>query len=153
MQIEEVREFISNTSAETKIYIGADSERFKKKNVWYATFTVAVVVHYDGCSGCKVFGDVSTERDIDQKSNKPFHRMMMETYKASAIYLELAEAIGDRHVEIHLDINPSELHGSNVALAAAIGYVRGVCNIIPMVKPNAPIASYCADRLREIIKC
>jgi predicted RNase H-related nuclease YkuK (DUF458 family) len=53
-------------------------------------------------------------------------------------------------VEIHLDINPDEIHGSSVALQQAIGYIRGTCNIVPMVKPNAFCASFAADRYKLI---
>jgi predicted RNase H-related nuclease YkuK (DUF458 family) len=33
----------------------------------------------------------------------------------------------------------------------AIGYITGMCSVIPMVKPNAWAASYAADRLKEIL--
>jgi predicted RNase H-related nuclease YkuK (DUF458 family) len=33
----------------------------------------------------------------------------------------------------------------------AVGYIKGMCNIIPMVKPNAFAASYAADRLKEVM--
>jgi predicted RNase H-related nuclease YkuK (DUF458 family) len=32
-----------------------------------------------------------------------------------------------------------------------VGYIRGVCNVIPMVKPRAFAASYAADRLKEVL--
>ena len=43
------------------------------------------------------------------------------------VYLALAEFIVDREVEIHLDINPNELHGSSYAMQQAVGYIKGVC--------------------------
>ena len=76
---------------------------------------------------------------------------MNEVYRASEMYLQLADVIGDRHCEVHLDINPDILHGSSCVVTQAIGYIRGTCNIIPMVKPDAFAASYAADRLREIL--
>jgi predicted RNase H-related nuclease YkuK (DUF458 family) len=33
----------------------------------------------------------------------------------------------------------------------AIGYIRGTCNVIPMIKPKAFAASYAADRFKGII--
>ncbi len=48
LDIEEVRAFINAQSPETKIYIGGDSERFVMNDVWYADYTLAVVVHIDG---------------------------------------------------------------------------------------------------------
>jgi predicted RNase H-related nuclease YkuK (DUF458 family) len=42
------------------------------------------------------------------------------------------------------------MHNSNVVLSQAVGYIRGTCNVIPMVKPKAFAATYAADRLKEI---
>lgn len=152
MNIDEVRDFIQNSSESTCIYIGADSERYRgKDNQWYADYTVAVVIHIDGSRGCKVFGQVSTERDYDKRHDRPAYRLMNEVYKASAMYLELYEAIGDRHVEVHLDINPDEMHGSSCVIQQATGYIRGMCGFAPKVKPDAFAASYAADRLKEIL--
>ena len=43
--LQEVKEYIANTSSETKIYLGADSERYRKNGIWLAEYTIAVVVH------------------------------------------------------------------------------------------------------------
>ena len=149
--IQEVKDFINASSDETRIYIGADSERHRRGDVWYADYTVAIVIHYDGCRGCKVFGQVTSERDYDKRHDRPATRLMNEVYRASQMYLDLEEVIGERHVEVHLDINPDILHGSSCVVQQAIGYVRGVCNVMPMVKPDAFAASYAADRLKEIL--
>lgn len=152
LDLEEVRDFIRNTSETSSVYIGADSERYRgKDDQWYADYTVAVVVHLDSSRGCKIFGQVDSERDFDNRHDRPAMRLMNEVYRASQMYLDLAEAIGDRHVEVHLDINPDLMHGSSCVVQQAIGYVRGVCNVIPMVKPNAFAASYAADRLKEVL--
>ena len=152
MNIDEVRDFIQNSSELSCIYIGADSERYRgKDNQWYADYTVAIVIHIDGSRGCKVFGQVETERDYDKRHDRPAYRLMNEVYKASAMYLELYEAIGDRHVEVHLDINPDEMHGSSCVIQQATGYIRGMCGFAPKVKPDAFAASYAADRLKEIL--
>ena len=55
-----------------------------------------------------------------------------------------------RQVEVHLDINPDELHGSSCVLSQAIGYIKGTCNVIPFVKPQAFAATYAADRFRSL---
>ena len=151
MDLEEVKNFIRNTSEATKIYIGADSERHSRKGLWYADYTVAVVIHHDGCRGCKVFGEVVTERDYDQKKDRPAMRLMNEVMKAAQLYLDLADCVGDRHFEVHLDINPDVMHGSSCVATQAVGYVRGMCNVIPLIKPNAFAASYAADRLKDIL--
>lgn len=151
LNLAEVTSFIESQSPETKIYIGCDSERYKRDNIWYADFTLAIVVHIDGKHGCRIFGEVQTERDYDQKASKPTYRLMTEVYKISELYLKLADVLVDRDVEVHLDINPNEEHNSSVVLSQAIGYIKGTCNVIPLVKPQAFAASYCADRLKEIM--
>ena len=148
LDIEEVKAFIDAQSPETKIYIGGDSERFLIGDVWYADYTLAVVVHINGNNGCKIFGEVQRERDYDQKVDRPRMRLMNEVYKIADMYLRLHEVLEDREVEVHLDINPNEMHGSSCVIQEAVGYIRGMCNVVPMVKPNAFAASYAADRLK-----
>jgi predicted RNase H-related nuclease YkuK (DUF458 family) len=150
--IEEVKEYIRNTSETSSIYIGADSERYRgNDNHWYADYTVAVVIHLDSSRGCRVFGKVDTERDYDKRHDRPSVRLMNEVYRASQMYLDLFDAIGDRHCEVHLDINPDELHGSSCVIQQATGYIRGLCGFPPKVKPEAFAATYAADRLKEIL--
>jgi len=151
LDLDEVRLFIQSQSPTTKIYIGCDSERFAIGREWYADYVLAIVVHIDGKHGCRIFGEVQTERDYDQKASKPTYRLMTEVYKISELYLKLADVLVDRDVEVHLDINPSEEHNSSVVLSQAIGYIKGTCNVVPLVKPQAFAASYCADRLKEIM--
>ena len=151
MDIDEVVNYINNQSPETKIYIGGDSERFLIDNVWHADYTLCVVVHKDGNNGCRIFGEIQRERDFDQQKDKPRLRLMTEVYKIAELYLKLAEVLEDRHVEVHLDINPDEHHGSSCVINEATGYIRGMCNVVPLVKPNAFAASYAADRLKEVL--
>jgi len=145
-----VKDFINAQSKETKIYIGCDSERYRKNNVWYADYILAIVIHIDGKHGCKIFGDVITERDYDQKAKKPTFRLMNEVYKVSELYLKLSEVLVNRQVEVHLDISPDNDHVSNIILSQAVGYIKGTCNVTPLIKPSAFAASYAADRLKEL---
>lgn len=151
MNIEEVKQYINDQSPETKVYIGADSERFMVDGIWHADYTLAVVVHKDGNRGCKIFGEIQRERDFDQQRDKPRMRLMNEVYKVAELYMKLADILEDRYVEVHLDINPDEHHGSSCVISEATGYIRGMCNVVPMVKPNAFAASYAADRLKELM--
>jgi predicted RNase H-related nuclease YkuK (DUF458 family) len=151
MNIDEVIEFINAQTPETKVYIGGDSERFMVDGVWHADYTMAVVVHYGGNRGCKIFGEITRERDFDQQKDRPRMRLMNEVYKIAELYLKLADVLEDRYVEVHLDINPDELHGSSCVINEATGYIRGMCNVVPLVKPNAFAASYAADRLKEVL--
>jgi len=151
LNIPEVIEFIRAQSPETRIYLGCDSERYRIRDTWYADYILAVVVHVDGNHGCRLFGEVVTERDYDQRRDRPKMRMMTEVSKVADLYLRLAGEVDDREIEVHLDINPDERFGSSCAVSEAIGYIKGVCNVIPMVKPNAWCASYAADRLKHAL--
>ena len=151
LDINQVRDFIQAQTPETKIYIGCDSRRFRKNGQWHADYTLAIVVHIDGKHGCKIFGENQIELDYDQKRERPSMRLMNEVYKISELYLKLHEVLEDRDVEVHLDINPNEMYGSSCVVQQAIGYIRGVCNVVPMVKPRAFAASYAADRLKEVV--
>ena len=150
INLEEVSSFINSQTPETKIYLGCDSERFRMNDVWYAYYILAIVVHIDGKHGCKLFGEVVRERDYDQRKDRPATRLMTEVYKVSELYLKLADVLDGRDVEVHLDINPDEDHGSSCVLNQAIGYIKGTCNVVPLVKPDAFAASYAADRLKGL---
>ena len=150
--LEEIKTFINNQTPSSKIYIGCDSLKYRNRGVWFADYTLAIVVHIDGCHGCKIFGEIQTELDYDTKIDKPRLRLMTETYKVAELYLKLADILEYRDVEVHLDISPEDTNGSSCVVNEAIGYIRGMCNVIPMVKPQAWCASYAADRFKSLQK-
>ena len=150
INLDEVKQFIEAQGPETKIYLGCDSERLRVDGDWYADYVLAIVVHINGNNGCKLFGEVHRERVWDAKPSKPSMRLMTEVYKVSELYLKLAEVLEGRHVEVHLDINPNEMHGSSCVISQAIGYIKGTCNVVPFVKPEAFAASYAADRFKGL---
>jgi predicted RNase H-related nuclease YkuK (DUF458 family) len=49
-----------------------------------------------------------------------------------------------------LDINPDNHHASSNVVSQAIGYIRGTCNVVPLVKPEAFAATYASDRFRGL---
>jgi predicted RNase H-related nuclease YkuK (DUF458 family) len=144
-----VKEFIDSCGPETKIYLGCDSERIRVNDVWYADYIIAAVVHINGNNGCKIFGEVIRERVYDQIRNKPRMRLMNEVYKVAEMYLKLAEVI-ENDIEVHLDINPNQMYNSSIVINEAIGYIKGMCNVVPMIKPKAFAASYAADRYKSL---
>lgn len=148
LNLEHVSTYIAEQGPDTRVYLGADSVRYRQNNAWWAEYTVAIVVHKDGRHGCKIFGEITKERDYDQKKDRPSMRLMKEVHKVSEMFNRLSPSLVDRHVEVHLDINPDEMYGSSCVLQQAIGYIRGTCNVIPMVKPRAFAASYAADKLK-----
>jgi hypothetical protein len=151
LNIEQVKKFIENQPKTSKIYIGGDSERFLMNGAWYADYTLVVVIHIEGKHGCKIFGETIRERDYDQRKDKPRLRLMNEVYKIAELYIKLGDVLEDRVVEVHLDINPNEEHGSYCVINEAIGYIKGMCNVIPIVKPNAFAASGAADRFKSLM--
>jgi len=150
LNLDNVISFIEQQSPETKVYIGCDSERVMVDGTPYADYVLAIVVHINGNNGCKIFGEVIRERDFDQKRSKPRYRLMNEVYKVSELYLKLANVLVDRDIEVHLDINPNEMHESSCVINEAVGYIKGTCNIIPLVKPEAFAATYAADRFKTL---
>jgi hypothetical protein len=108
IDIAQVKAFIEAQSSKTKIYLGADSERMKRNGKWYADYTLAIVVHIDGCHGCKIFGEVQTELDYDYKASKPSMRLMNEVYKVAGDIEKLLP----------------QAHGSGVG--AGMGYVANM---------------------------
>lgn len=145
-----IKEFVDSCGPNTRIYLGCDSERLRVNGVWYADYILAVVVHIDGKHGAKIFGKIIRERDYDQNNSKPRMRLMNECYKAAELYLELAAVI-DKEIEVHLDINPKEMYNSSIVINEAVGYIKGMCNVVPLVKPKAWAASYAADRLKTLV--
>ena len=149
LDIQEVADFINAQEADTKIYLGADSERILVNDKYVVDYMLVVVVHINGRNGAKVFGEVQREESYDRDLSKPKTRLITEVYKVATLYLELEPLIA-HDMSIHLDLNPDIMHGSSCVISEAIGYIKGVCGIEPKVKPEAWAASICADRLKSL---
>lgn len=149
IDVEEVARFTQGCGPHTKLYVGCDSECLWVGEAWHADYITAVVVHVNGNRGCKIFGAVERERIYDRRTDRPRMRLMNEVYKVANLYLELSKVV-EHEIEVHLDINPNEIHGSSVVINEAVGYIRGMCNVIPMVKPKSFAATYAADRYKEL---
>ena len=137
-----IKNFI-NKHKDAKIYIGADSQRLKKKRVKFAT---VVVIHYNGCNGAKIFADIKYEKVNDVKLSRPFNRMMREVYLVTELFSLLEDVLIDRDFEIHIDVNPEKGTGSNIAYSAAKGVIWGIVGVEPVCKPDSWAASCCADK-------
>ena len=149
IDVHQVAEFVNNCDPDTKIYIGCDSERLRVGGIWYADYILAIVVHINGKNGCKIFGAVERERDWEQKANKPKMRLMNEVYKVADLYLQLSKLVA-HDISVHLDINPNEMYGSSVVINEAVGYIKGMCGVVPFIKPQAFAASYAADQFKSL---
>lgn len=140
---EEIQEYLKNTKG--RIYLGADSQKFKKKGDWFARYTCVLIIHINNCNGGKIFSYHEVERDYDPKKNKPRMRLMNEVYKIAELYISFGEELEDREVEIHLDINSDSNHNSNLVMKEAMGYVLGMTGIHAKVKPQSWAAAHAAD--------
>lgn len=150
IDIQQVVDFLETCNEDTKIFIGCDSEKLCVDNVWYADYISVVIIHVNGNNGCKIFGAVDRQRDYDQSVDRPRMRLMNEVYKISELYLELSRVVA-HDIEIHLDINPNERYNSSIVINEAVGYIKGMCGVVPFVKPNSWAASYGADRFKDVV--
>ena len=149
IDLKEVDTFLQGCSAETRIYLGCDSRVFYNANrERMVNYTLAVVIHIDGCRGGKLFYDNIIERDRSPNRRKPSVRLMTEVYKVSELYLRLIDEVDsciEKDIEIHLDVNPRREYKSSAIISEALGYIRGVCQVDAKVKPEAWAASTVAD--------
>jgi len=134
--IEEVREFIRNSSEESAIYVGCDSRQIRDSTI----FVTVVVVHINSNHGAKIFWQVDRVRRISSIRQ----RLLEEVNRAVYTALMIADVVGDRPFEVHLDINPNPDHRSSVILKEAVGYVLAQ-GLKPVLKPDAIAATAVAD--------
>ena len=146
-QIEEILELLTTYNENTKIYLGCDSIRVRRRGRPAAKFATVCILHKNGNEGCRIFSNISYENDFDQKANKPRLRMLNEVRKVCELYQQLAGIIDDFDVEIHLDISTDPKNGSNIAAQEAAGYVLGVTGIEPKFKPDSFGSSFGADNM------
>lgn len=142
MDMASVLREIGGSSRETRVYVGCDSILRRAGKGFKATYATVVVIHIDGCRGCQVYGEIVTQPFFGSIKERMFNEAML----AADMAIKIKPHMGGRVLEVHLDINTDPDHASNVAIKEAAGYVRGLVGIEPKFKPNAPIASGCADR-------
>jgi len=154
----EVREYITN-HPNAKIFFGCDSQKISKrhkkgtskstskiKHAPKSARFIALVIVYEKDQN-KIFSEVSVEKDFDSNPGRPVMRLMNEVYKVSAMVSELQDILVDREWDVHLDINPRKGEGSHCAFHQAVGYIKGMHGITPVVKPDAWAASCVSDHL------
>lgn len=138
---EDAKEAIKNSSHDSSIYVGCDSVRFKKNGVWYARYATVVIVHFATRHGAAIYHHVEVQPDYGNLRQ----RLMFEVMLATNAALDIIDVVGERHLEIHLDINSNSKYKSHVAMAEAIGFVIGNAGIRPKVKPDSWAASHASD--------
>lgn len=161
-QIEELIDLLISLDEDTKLYFGCDSlaypkvmknkdgqvvfdEKGRTKKEWWAKYATVLIVHMNGNNGCRIFRNISYERTYDKKKDRPAMRLMGEVYRVVELFNQLQPIIKDFDVEIHLDISTDPKNGSNCVAKQAAGYVLGVTQIEPKLKPDAWASSFGAD--------
>ena len=141
---DQAREAILNSSESSSVYIGADSIRFKnKKGDWFAKYSVVIILHVDSKHGARIFHKNIEMRDYGNLRQ----RLITEAGFAIEAASEIIDVIGNRHMEIHLDINPNPKHKSNIAVKEALGYVKGTTGLDAVIKPHSFAATHAADHV------
>lgn len=141
--IKEAAQAIRESSPDSSIYLGCDSIRYKKHGIWYAKYSTVIILHAATRHGGIIFADTDTQRDYGNIRTRMLNEVQYAVQHAS----DIIDAVGDRHFEIHLDINPNPVYKSNAALAEAMGWVRGQFGDIVKCKPDAFAATHCADHV------
>lgn len=132
----EARQAILQSSKESSIYIGCDSQ-VTADMIEYST---VIVLHIDSNKGCKVFHNSVKQRDYGVLRT----RLLTEVQYALEAFEAIEYYIGSRKLEIHLDINPNPRYASNCVTAEAIGWVRSL-GLTAKIKPHSFAASSAAD--------
>ena len=140
---DEAREAILKSSEASSVYVGADSIRFKRKNQWFAKYSMVIILHIDSKHGARLFHKNIEMRDFGNLRQ----RLITEAGFAIEAAIEILDVIGQRKLEIHLDLNPNPRYKSNIAVKEALGYVKGSTGIDAKVKPDSFAASHAADHV------
>jgi predicted RNase H-related nuclease YkuK (DUF458 family) len=143
MNYDDAKEAILNSSESSSVYIGADSIRFKKKGDWYAKYSTVIILHMDSKHGGKIFSRNVELRDFGNLRQ----RLITEAGYAIEAATAILDVIGDRKLEIHLDLNPNPRYKSNIVVKEALGYVKGSTGIDAKVKPESFAATHAADHV------
>ena len=143
--IEAARQAIIDSSPTSSVYIGCDSMRYRKGEGFIARYSTVIVLHKDSKHGCQLFHNTVTIPDYGNLKQRLLNEVMYAIEAATGII----DVVGDRHLEIHLDINTNARHKSSVAVKEALGYVRGSLNMEPKMKPYSFAATHAADYLTK----
>lgn len=132
------KQAILESSDSSSIYIGCDSRRIPAKKK--ALFSTVIVIHRDSSRGCSVFHNQIALPDYGVMGS----RLMTEVQMALDAFYAIEEVIGNRRVEVHLDVNPDPKYASNAVAAQALGWVRSL-GIEARIKPEGFAATTAAD--------
>ena len=143
--IDEIKEAIEASTEDSAIYIACDSKEKNKNGKRVVEYTTVCVIHHSRSRGCQVFGKFQTEAH----SGRIKEKLLREVELIVDLGLQLIDTIGDRHFEVHVDINSNPKYKSNEVIRQARGWIMGTLNVEPKFKPDACMASNGADLLHR----
>lgn len=139
--LSDAKEAIIKSPADSSVYVGCDSIRFRRNGEWYARYATVVILHHSSRMGGSIFFDTQILRDYDNTKVRLFNEVMFATQAG----LDIMDVLDGRYMELHLDVNPNPRYKSNIIMDEAIGYVMGNLGIKPKIKPDSWASSHCAD--------
>ena len=138
MDYDYVKKMIRESSLETSIYVGCDSQ--VKARI--TDFVTVVIIHIDSKHGARLYHNIEKiERRMALRE-----RLWKEVELAGMCALEIEPVVGARPFSIHLDLNSDPKHRSNVITKEATAYIRAL-GLTPIIKPDAFAASHAADHI------
>ena len=145
--LEEAIAAIAASDPTSSVYVGADSRRYRDKSgKWKARYSTIVVLHMGSKHGCKLFHQLEVLPDYGNLKQ----RLLNEVSYAINAATKIIDVLGDRHMEIHLDLNSDPRHKSNIAVKEALGWVRGSTGLEAKVKPESFAATHAADHALRV---
>lgn len=144
IDIEAALTAIRESSETSSVYVGCDSVVLDEE----IAYVTVLIIHYDSVHGGRIFKDIKFEYNHGNRNR----RLLAEVGYAQQLASEVIEAVGARHFEIHLDINPDVKHASNAVMKEAVGWIAGVFGFKPKLKPHAFAASGASDHFAVAIR-
>lgn len=154
--IVKAREAIANSSPESSVYIGCDSLRIKtskSKTGWAIKYSQVIILHVNSNNGGKLYHETAIIEDVTGKYGDKAalrERLMGEVYRAVELVESIIDVIGDRRLEVHLDINSDPTQKSHAVVTEALGYVKAMTGYDAVIKtPNGDswASTHAADNL------
>lgn len=138
---DEIRNVIKNSSPETSIYVACDSAERGNST----TFVTVVVVHFDSCHGGQVFKEII----VEPKRLRMRDKLLAEVYKSVETALLITDSVGERKLQVHLDVSPDKKYGSNIVFKEGMSYVKAY-GLDAVAKHESWAAYCCADHLAKL---
>jgi len=130
---------------ETELLIGTDSQNHKRNT----TFAIVIALYKPQKGAHALYSRWDEPRQYFGKPGEAEkNRLLAEVWYSVEVAETILNSIGLRAKYIDIDINPDKKYGSNVALAEALGLVKGM-GYEPRWKKSerSPMITYAADNL------